>query len=199
MINHRFILLTFVAFAMAATSLFAGDPIPGIDVTLRNTENNKTMKSKTNRSGKFSFRNLEPGTYVVELSYKGQRMFVGKDRNESLVISPRDAASGLPTGKRQHRPLTVTKELDKASPKLAEAVCRSHNTTRSNRSSSSQDYNSSRSNNGSAGAAAQNHNSSRSNRTSAVSIRGSAGDSCSPVVEVKVTKNQIRGHVTVLK
>jgi type VI secretion system secreted protein Hcp len=25
------------------------------------------------------------------------------------VVSPRDAASGLPTGKRQHKPLTVTK------------------------------------------------------------------------------------------
>ncbi len=30
------------------------------------------------------------------------------------VVSPRDAASGLPTGKRQHKPITVTKETDKA-------------------------------------------------------------------------------------
>jgi len=30
------------------------------------------------------------------------------------VISPRDAASGLPTGKRQHKALTITKEIDKA-------------------------------------------------------------------------------------
>lgn len=38
------------------------------------------------------------------------------------VKSPRDAASGLPTGKRQHKPVTFIKELDKSSPKLAEAV-----------------------------------------------------------------------------
>ena len=34
------------------------------------------------------------------------------------IISPRDAASGLPTGKRQHKPLVITKELDKSSPLL---------------------------------------------------------------------------------
>jgi type VI protein secretion system component Hcp len=30
----------------------------------------------------------------------------------------RDAASGLPSGKRQHKPITVTNETDTASPKL---------------------------------------------------------------------------------
>ena len=34
------------------------------------------------------------------------------------IMSPRDAASGLPTGKRQHKPFVITKEIDKASPKL---------------------------------------------------------------------------------
>jgi type VI secretion system secreted protein Hcp len=38
------------------------------------------------------------------------------------IISPRDAASGLPTGKRMHKPLVVTKELDKASPLLYNAL-----------------------------------------------------------------------------
>lgn len=44
------------------------------------------------------------------------------DNSVSEVVSPRDAASGLPTGKRQHKPMTITKELDKSSPKLAESV-----------------------------------------------------------------------------
>ncbi len=34
------------------------------------------------------------------------------------VTSPRDAASGLPTGKRQHKPFTITLEIDKSSPLL---------------------------------------------------------------------------------
>lgn len=35
-------------------------------------------------------------------------------------VAPRDAASGMATGKRQHKPFVVTKLVDKASPKLAE-------------------------------------------------------------------------------
>lgn len=38
------------------------------------------------------------------------------------VVSPRDAASGLPTGKRQHKPFTITKEIDQATPLLFQAV-----------------------------------------------------------------------------
>lgn len=34
------------------------------------------------------------------------------------VVSPRDAASGLPTGKRQHKPIRIVKEIDKSSPLL---------------------------------------------------------------------------------
>jgi hypothetical protein len=36
----------------------------------------------------------------------------------SAVLSPRDAASGLPTGKRQHKPMTFVKDLDKSTPIL---------------------------------------------------------------------------------
>jgi hypothetical protein len=37
---------------------------------------------------------------------------------EQDIVSPRDAASGLPTGKRMHKPFVITKELDKSSPLL---------------------------------------------------------------------------------
>ena len=43
------------------------------------------------------------------------------------IISPRDAASGLPTGKRQHKPITITKELDKSSPLLLNALVTNEN------------------------------------------------------------------------
>lgn len=39
------------------------------------------------------------------------------------VHIPRDPQSGLPSGKRIHGPLTVVKEIDKASPKLYQALC----------------------------------------------------------------------------
>ena len=43
------------------------------------------------------------------------------------VISPRDAASGLPTGKRQHMPLVVVKEIDQATPLLYQALAANEN------------------------------------------------------------------------
>jgi len=43
------------------------------------------------------------------------------------VMSPRDAASGLPTGKRQHKPLSVTKAIDKGSPLLMNILTNNEN------------------------------------------------------------------------
>ena len=45
------------------------------------------------------------------------------------VISPRDAASGLPTGKRQHKPFIVTKAIDVASPLLMNVLTNNENIT----------------------------------------------------------------------
>ncbi len=39
------------------------------------------------------------------------------DKAVEQVEATRDAATGLPTGKRQHKPVSVTKELDKSSTK----------------------------------------------------------------------------------
>src|SRR6476660_8769187 len=38
------------------------------------------------------------------------------------IISPRDAASGLPTGKRQHKPFVITKQIDKSTPLFLNAL-----------------------------------------------------------------------------
>jgi type VI secretion system secreted protein Hcp len=43
------------------------------------------------------------------------------------VVSPRDAASGLPTGKRQHKPFVITKEVDKSTPLLYWALTNNEN------------------------------------------------------------------------
>lgn len=41
---------------------------------------------------------------------------------EHSVITPRDASSGLPTGRRQHKPFTIVKSLDKATPVLYQVL-----------------------------------------------------------------------------
>jgi type VI secretion system secreted protein Hcp len=78
------------------------------------------------------------------LTVKGQKQgdikgsVVQKGRENSImviavsheVVSPRDAASGLPTGKRQHKPFVITKEVDRASPQLYTALANNENLTR---------------------------------------------------------------------
>lgn len=66
---------------------------------------------------------------------KGSNMQVGREDSMEIygwnheVVSPRDAASGLPTGKRQHKPLTVVKPVDKASPLLMSILANNENIT----------------------------------------------------------------------
>ena len=45
------------------------------------------------------------------------------------IVSPRDLASGQATGRRQHHPFVITKELDKSSPLLYNALCTNENIT----------------------------------------------------------------------
>lgn len=39
------------------------------------------------------------------------------------IVCPRDPASGRPTGKRMHKPIVVTKELDRSTPLLYSILC----------------------------------------------------------------------------
>ena len=43
------------------------------------------------------------------------------------IISPRDAASGLPTGKRMHKPVKITCEIDKATPIMYQVLTTNEN------------------------------------------------------------------------
>ena len=43
------------------------------------------------------------------------------------VVSPRDPASGLPTGKRQHKPFIITKELDRSTPLVYNVLTNNEN------------------------------------------------------------------------
>ena len=45
-----------------------------------------------------------------------------KDAASGMATGKRDHASGMATGKRQHKPITITKEIDKATPLLAKSA-----------------------------------------------------------------------------
>ena len=42
------------------------------------------------------------------------------------IVAPRDPQSGIPTGKRMHKPFNVTKELDRSSPLLCRSDVHHH-------------------------------------------------------------------------
>jgi type VI secretion system secreted protein Hcp len=43
------------------------------------------------------------------------------------IVAPRDPASGIPTGKRAHKPFSILKPVDASSPKLYHALCHNEN------------------------------------------------------------------------
>lgn len=61
---------------------------------------------------------------VVQKGREGQIAVIAVDHE---IVAPRDAATGLPTGKRQHKALTITKEIDKSTPLLLRALITNEN------------------------------------------------------------------------
>src|SRR5262249_2563968 len=43
------------------------------------------------------------------------------------ISAPRDPQTGLPTGRRQHKPLTITKDFDQTSPQILQAITNNEN------------------------------------------------------------------------
>ena len=62
------------------------------------------------------------GAFNGPVTTKGFEKSVAVNVAGHAIVSPRDAASGLPTGKRQHKPFTITKPVDKTSPLFYSAV-----------------------------------------------------------------------------
>ena len=58
------------------------------------------------------------GEIKGSVAQKGREGKIAVIAAEHELVAPRDAASGLPTGKRQHKPFMLTKEVDIATPRL---------------------------------------------------------------------------------
>ena len=61
---------------------------------------------------------------VTQKGREGKIMVIAVSHS---IVSPRDAASGLPTGKRMHKPFVITKELDKSTPLLFNVLVNNEN------------------------------------------------------------------------
>jgi hypothetical protein len=74
----------------------------------------KSTAAKPNGSN-----NGQPSTRVATGDVNGDgRADLTATKSSGSAPSPKDAASAQPTGKRQHEPVTVRKEVDAATPKL---------------------------------------------------------------------------------
>jgi type VI secretion system secreted protein Hcp len=62
------------------------------------------------------------GDIKGSVTQKGRENSIMVVATSHSIISPRDAASGLPTGKRMHKPFVITKEVDISTPLLYTAL-----------------------------------------------------------------------------
>ena len=67
------------------------------------------------------------GQFKGSVTQKGREDSIMVIAVDHEIVSPRDPASGLPTGKRMHKPFTITKELDKSSPLLYNCLVNNEN------------------------------------------------------------------------
>lgn len=67
------------------------------------------------------------GQFKGGVTRKGQEGAISVLACSHEIVSPRDNASGMATGKRQHRPIVITMELDKATPLFYNAMSTNEN------------------------------------------------------------------------
>jgi type VI secretion system secreted protein Hcp len=69
-----------------------------------------------------TLKGQKQGEIHGSVTQKGRENSILVHSYSNEILEPRDAASGLPTGKRQHQPITLVKDVDTSSPKLWSAL-----------------------------------------------------------------------------
>jgi len=73
-------------------------------------------------SGACTVSNLAPGDYTVTACTKDGKPLDAQAAANHEIKSPRDVATGQSTGKRMHKPITITKEWSSSAPALKVTV-----------------------------------------------------------------------------
>jgi hypothetical protein len=100
--------------ARAASSAPSSVPATGACTVLLDCAG-VTQKTVPDSAGKFVFHDMPAGSCtvsVIETTPPEAALEASSSVQRSAVTAPRDAASGMPTGKRQHKPLTFQVALD---------------------------------------------------------------------------------------
>jgi type VI secretion system secreted protein Hcp len=76
-----------------------------------------------------TIKGSKQGQINGSVTQKGREGMILVHSFSNAIVSPRDPASGLPTGKRMHKPLFFLKEVDKSSPLLWNVLTTNENLT----------------------------------------------------------------------
>ncbi|ADW67944.1 type VI secretion system tube protein TssD [Granulicella tundricola] len=76
-----------------------------------------------------TLKGQKQGQIIGSVTQKGRENSILVHAYSNQIVSPRDPASGLPTGERMHQPLSIVKEIDKSSPLLWNAFNTNENLT----------------------------------------------------------------------
>ncbi|WP_437963965.1 type VI secretion system tube protein TssD [Sorangium sp. So ce260] len=69
-----------------------------------------------------TLKGVTQGPIDGSVTQKGREKSIAVIAVQHQIVSPRDPSTGMPSGKRQHKPFVITKELDKATPLLYNAL-----------------------------------------------------------------------------
>ncbi len=80
-------------------------------------------------SGYLTLTGTRYGPIAGSVTQKGREESIEVISFSHEIVAPRDPASGRPTGKRMHKPMTITKPVDRASPILHAVLTSNENLT----------------------------------------------------------------------
>lgn len=162
--------------------VFAGDPIPGIDITVDQSPPGLTQSGVTNPKGEVILSGFKPGPVVVTVTYKDEVAVFGKPGSKRIILPAEAKAPIKPIRLEFARYASGKKGYDHyqsqsiRGPGNSGAEQRAnHNTTRANRiAPKAADVNNT---SGKLAKRDKDHNVTRSNRTVAKSVTDSTGGS----------------------
>ena len=80
-------------------------------------------------AGYLTLSGTKHGPILGSVTQKGREGWIEVISLYHEIVAPRDPASGRPTGKRMHKPFSVTKPLDRSSPLLYDVLTNNENLT----------------------------------------------------------------------
>ncbi|MER3329962.1 MAG: carboxypeptidase-like regulatory domain-containing protein [Candidatus Kapaibacterium sp.] len=67
--------------------LFAGDPVPGIGITVEQSPNGVAYTGIRNNNGEYVFSDMKEGDYIIKIKSKDKEVIIGKNKDDKISVS----------------------------------------------------------------------------------------------------------------